>query len=128
MLTMQIELIKQLFRKAFTNPFPVKRAPASTVKLLEDVKSGKKSLNPPVPVPEDFRGEIAYDRDKCIGCQLCTKVCPADAVVFQPKTRKIRYYPFRCTFCGECVKICPVNALSFTKEFLLASEKKTSIG
>ena len=120
---MQKELIKQLFKKAFTNKFPVKHTPGSVNKLLEDVGKGKKKINPPVEVPEDYRGKIAYDRDKCIGCQMCTKVCPAAAVVFKPKTKKIKYYHFRCTFCGECVKICPVKCLSFTKDFLLADYK-----
>lgn len=124
MLTMQKELFKQLFRKAFTNKFPVKHAPKSVNALLKDVKSGKKKLNPPIPTPEGFRGKIKYDKKKCIGCQLCVKVCPANAVVFNPKERKISYHLFRCTFCGECVNVCPVKCLTFTDEFLLADYKK----
>ncbi len=121
---MQFELLKQLFRKAFTNQFPAKHAPKSVNALLKDVKRGKVKLNPPVHLPKGFRGKIAYDRKKCIGCQLCVKVCPANAVVFDPKTRKIKYYPSRCTFCGECVNVCPVKCLTFTDEFLLADYKK----
>jgi formate hydrogenlyase subunit 6/NADH:ubiquinone oxidoreductase subunit I len=124
MLTMQLELLKQLFRRAFTNQFPAKHAPKSVNALLKDVKSGKAKLNPPVKTPEGFRGKIAYDRKKCIGCQMCVRVCPANAVVFDPKERKITYHLFRCTFCGECVKVCPVKCLKFTNEFLLADYKK----
>ncbi|UCD03017.1 MAG: 4Fe-4S binding protein [Candidatus Aenigmatarchaeota archaeon] len=124
MLTMQIVLLKQLFKRAFTNKFPVKHAPDSVTKLLGEVEKGEKELNPPVPVEKDYRGKIMYHRDRCIGCQLCTKVCPAEAVVFQPSTKKITYHVFRCTFCGECVKICPVRALEFTPEFLLADYKR----
>jgi formate hydrogenlyase subunit 6/NADH:ubiquinone oxidoreductase subunit I len=124
MLAMQFEVLKQLFRRAFTNQFPAKHAPKSVNALLSDVKSGKAELNPPVPTPEGFRGKLKYDRDKCIGCQMCVRVCPANAVVFDPKARKIKYYPFRCTFCGECVDICPVKCLSFTDEFLYADYKK----
>ncbi|MBN1896242.1 MAG: 4Fe-4S binding protein [Candidatus Aenigmarchaeota archaeon] len=124
MFTMQKELFRQLFKRAFTNQFPVKHAPKSVAKLLEDVGKGKKKINPPVPVPDDFRGKLAYDKDKCIGCQMCTRVCPSKALVFDTKTRKVKYYLSRCTFCGECVSICPVKCLSFTKEFLLADYRK----
>jgi len=51
-------------------------------------------------------------------------VCPANAVVFQEREKKIKYHLFRCTFCGQCVDVCPVNALEFTDEFLLADYKK----
>jgi len=124
MLTMQKELLKQLFRKAFTNRFPSKHAPKSASEFLKKVKSGKLKTNPPVPVPEGFRGRIKYIREKCIGCRLCTQLCPANAVVFQEKEKKIRYHLFRCTFCGECVEVCPVKALEFTKDFLLADYGK----
>ncbi len=124
MITMQKELFRQLFKRAFTNQFPAKHAPKSVNALLEAVGKGKAKLNPPVPVPENFRGKIAYDKNKCIGCQLCVKVCPANAVVFKPKEKKISYHTFRCTFCGECVNVCPVKCLTFTDEFLLADYKK----
>jgi NAD(P)H-quinone oxidoreductase subunit I len=119
MLTMQLELLKQLFRKAFTNPFPAKRAPKSVLNFLKDVGTGKVELNPPVKTPEGFRGRLKYHEDKCIGCGLCTQVCPAAAVVMRRNERKIDYHLFRCTFCGECVKICPVKALEFSRPFSL---------
>jgi formate hydrogenlyase subunit 6/NADH:ubiquinone oxidoreductase subunit I len=120
MLTMQKELFKQLFRKAFTNTFPAKHIPRSVTQFLKKAESGKVKANPPVPVPPGFRGRIEYYRDRCIGCRLCVRVCPADAVVFLEKEKKIRYHLFRCTFCGQCVDVCPVKALLFTDEFLLA--------
>ena len=124
MFTMPKELLKQLFKKPFTNLFPAKHAPKSVLKLLKKVEEGKAKLNPTVPVPDKFRGKLAYYKDKCIGCKLCIKVCPAAAVVFIEKERKIRYYPTRCTFCAQCVEVCPVNALESTKEFLLSDYKR----
>ncbi len=124
MLTMQKELLKQLFMKAFTNTFPARRIPRSVTRFLRMAESGKVKPNPPVPVPPGFRGRIEYKRDKCIGCGMCVKVCPADAVVFLEKEKKIKYHLFRCTFCGQCVDVCPVKALVFTDEFLLADYKK----
>jgi len=124
MLAMLRTLFSQMLRKPFTNLFPLKYAPKSVNDFLRDVDNGRKKMNPPVPVPPGFRGKIKYYRDRCIGCRLCTKVCPANAVVFQERDKKIRYHFFRCTFCGECVKACPVKALEFTDEFLSAAYGK----
>jgi len=56
------ELFKQLFKKPFTNLFPLKHAPKSVLALLKKVKEGKVKLNDPVPVPKGFRGAIVYDK------------------------------------------------------------------
>lgn len=118
------ELLKQLFKKPFTNKFPAKYAPPSTKEFLEAVKKGKIKIVPPVETPPGFRGKINYDREKCIGCQLCVKVCPSQAIEFKPEEKKIRIYISRCTFCAQCTDVCPVNALSMSDEFLLANEDK----
>ena len=83
-------------------------------------------VTPPVPVPPRFRGKIAYDREKCIGCQLCVKICPAKAIEFIPDEKKVRIFVSRCCFCSQCNEICPVNCLSMTGEFLLSSYDKYS--
>lgn len=113
-------LIKQLLSKPATNPFPARYMPRSVTGLLNKVAAGKASIHPPVPAPKDLRGKLAYDREKCIGCQLCIRVCPASVIQFLPETKKIRMYVARCTFCAQCVDACPVNALATTPEFLLA--------
>lgn len=124
MINMQLELIKQLFRRTFTNRFPAKHIPRSVSGFLKDVERGERKMNPPVPVPPGFRGRINYIKKKCIGCRLCVKVCPADAVVFIEKEKKIRYHLFRCAFCEQCVEVCPTKALETTNEFLLADYEK----
>lgn len=120
------ELMKQLFKKPFTNLFPAKYAPSSPSKFVEAVKKGEVKINPPVETPPGFRGKITYDRDKCIGCQLCTKVCPTDAIEFIPEKKKIRIYVNRCTFCAQCTEICPVQCLHMSDEFLLANTDRFS--
>ncbi len=124
MIEMPKELFKQLFKKPFTNLFPLKHAPKSVLALLKKVKEGKVKLNDPVPVPKGFRGAIVYDKKKCIGCKLCIKVCPTEAFDYLEKERKVKYHVSRCCFCAQCVDVCPVNALGSSKEFLLADYKK----
>ncbi len=113
-------LIKQLLSKPATNPFPARYMPKSVTGLLAKVAAGKAAIHPPVPVPEDLRGKIAYDREKCIGCQLCIRVCPANVIEFLPEDKKIRMYVARCTFCAHCVDACPVDALATTPNLFLA--------
>ena len=87
---MMIELFRRVHRKPFTNPFPVKHLPENLSEALEAAARGEITLNPPVPVPERFRGRIAYDRKACIGCKLCMKVCPANAIEYLPEEKKVR--------------------------------------
>jgi len=79
-----------------------------------------------VPVPPKFRGKIAYDREKCIGCQLCIRVCPAKVIEFLPEEKKIRMHVARCTFCAQCVDACPVDALAASPDFLLSATDRRS--
>ena len=110
----------QMFKKPWTNKFPAKYAPSNTTKFLENVQAGKAKIIPPVETPPGFRGKIQYDKEKCIGCQLCLKVCPSEAIEFKPEEKKIKIYLARCTFCSQCNDICPTNCLSMSNEFLLA--------
>jgi len=75
----------------------------------------------PVPVPEDFRGMITYDVDKCVGCRMCYNVCPAGVFVCLPEIKKVALWTARCVYCGQCVDVCPTGALKLSRDFLLAS-------
>lgn len=123
-LPMLSELIQQLFRKPATNAFPARYLPPSVTQFLNSVAQGEAAINPPVPVPPKFRGKIAYDRESCIGCSLCLRVCPAHAIEFLPETKRIRIYVAQCIFCSQCNDICPKGSLHMTPEFLLATENR----
>jgi len=124
MFDMAKELARQLFRKPATNAFPTKHAPGNVTKLLERVKKGEAKINPPIETPPGFRGRLSYDREKCIMCKQCIRVCPAGALEVDEKNNRIKHFVSRCVFCGQCVDICPTKALSQTSEFLLSSYDK----
>ena len=52
---------------------------------------------------------ITIEKEKCIGCGLCVKDCPAGKLKLEEK--KAVYTP-ECIECGHCVAICPQAAVS----------------
>lgn len=119
-------VFSQMFKKPWTNKFPAKYIPKNVTKYLKDVEEGKAKINPPIETPENFRGKIKYDKEKCIGCKLCIKVCPSGTIEFKPDEKKVKFYLARCTFCSQCTDVCPVNCISMSDEFLLCDTDKYS--
>ena len=97
------------------------------------------------PFPR-FKGRHVLDRhpdglEKCIGCELCAGVCPADAIYvvgaenkpgarFSPGERYAQIYQInylRCIFCGLCVEACPTEALLMTTEYELAGASREEL-
>ena len=74
-------------------------------------------------MPDKFRGKLKFTPEKCIGCMLCVKDCPAKAI----EIKKIGEKQFemdidlgKCIYCGQCVDSCPKKAIEMTPEFELA--------
>ena len=73
-------------------------------------------------LPENYRGMLKLNNELCIGCGLCSQICPAGALSLKlfeyEQTKQIRRHPEvdykRCIFCGFCVDICPSKALELT--------------
>jgi formate hydrogenlyase subunit 6/NADH:ubiquinone oxidoreductase subunit I len=80
--------------------------------------------------PEHFRGKLIWDPEKCTGCQLCIKDCPANAIellVLDKVNKKfvMRYNIDRCTFCAQCVINCRFDCIQMSEEqWELASTTK----
>jgi NAD(P)H-quinone oxidoreductase subunit I len=117
-------LLKQLFSSPATNKFPAKYAPESATAFLDKVAKDSSLLIPPIAVPDRFRGKIAYNRETCIGCKLCIRICPTKAIEFIPEEKKVKIFISRCCFCAQCNEVCPTNSLSMTAEFLLSNYDK----
>ena len=51
------------------------------------------------------------DAEKCIGCTLCAKNCPSDAIMGKLKTPHY-IIPDKCIGCGQCFEVCRFNAVT----------------
>jgi formate hydrogenlyase subunit 6/NADH:ubiquinone oxidoreductase subunit I len=102
------DVFHSLFRRSATRQYPFERKEA----------------------PERLRGKLYWDPEKCTGCLLCVKDCPAQAIeVFMvDKANKrfaMRYHLDRCTFCEQCVVSCRQGALEMSNdEWELADTSK----
>ena len=56
------------------------------------------------PESQNIQKEMLYDRDKCVLCGTCVKVCPKKAIKIENGV--LTTDMSKCDFCGECVTYC----------------------
>ena len=54
---------------------------------------------------------LAYDEDACVGCGLCTVVCPHGVFALNGKKAEVVDRD-ACMECGACTTNCPTQAIS----------------
>lgn len=94
--------------------------------VLQSLFKKPATLNYPADksgMPKGFRGKITFDPSKCIGCKMCMRDCPADAITINKVDEKRYEAVFdlrRCIYCAQCVDSCLKKALAASAEFELA--------
>lgn len=70
--------------------------------------------------------KVEIDKQKCVGCGLCAKVCAAHNI------RLVEYKAETiiadCMFCGQCTAVCPRRAIEIDGYTTEQVEKKTDVG
>lgn len=75
-------------------------------------------------LPEGYRGAIVIDPEKCTGCGLCVRDCPAGALKLEKKSRdefKLIHYPARCAYCSQCENSCVKGAIGHSNALVGAT-------
>jgi len=101
------EVLRHLFKKPATVQYPFQK----------------------LQVPKRYRGTPVMDPPLCIGCQMCVRDCPSEAIEInkesettdaEGKTKKsfsMTLYLDRCTHCAQCEEVCPKKAIHLDETF-----------
>ncbi len=57
------------------------------------------------PETQRYERELQYDKEKCVGCGACAKVCPRGAITMVENKPVLDRE--LCTLCGKCELYCP---------------------
>lgn len=116
--------LKEYEVSATKRPVILERADAIANKIADDIKD-KMEIQPSKYCSmseklhtgifniffKDTHKKFALD-DNCVGCGVCSKVCPVDNISIKNKQPK---WNANCESCHACVHWCPKNAISLGK-------------
>ena len=93
------DIVRSLFRRPATRRYPFER----------------------IATPQRLRGALRWNPERCTGCCMCTRDCPANAIelITLDKANKrfvLRYHMDRCTFCAQCVQTCRFSCLEMSND------------
>ena len=69
---------------------------------------------------------IKIDIDRCIGCGMCVRACPADSIRIENKKAAMKPAGGRinseaglsqCMGCGDCMALCPAGAIMLDRPY-----------
>jgi NADH-quinone oxidoreductase subunit I len=79
--------------------------------------------------------------ERCVGCELCAIVCPAQAIYVKAAQNKpddlhshgeryaedFQINMLRCIYCGYCEEACPTGAIILSNEYELSGYTRESL-
>jgi len=71
-------------------------------------------------VADRFRGSVRIKAQNCVGCSLCVRDCPAQALEMEKESKnsfRLIHYRDRCTYCGQCELSCRFDAIFLDSEY-----------
>jgi formate hydrogenlyase subunit 6/NADH:ubiquinone oxidoreductase subunit I len=101
--------------------------------VLRTLRNGPSTVSfpfGPLELPKSFRGRVEIDADRCRGCSLCVRDCPAFALELHRESRdvfQLIYYPERCAYCGQCELSCNFGAIRLSNTFTQATTDPSSL-
>jgi formate hydrogenlyase subunit 6/NADH:ubiquinone oxidoreductase subunit I len=105
---MLAEVLRSAIKKPATTKYPAKK----------------------LEMADRFRGKLVFYPEKCIGCKLCMRDCPSNAITITktPDNKFEAEIDFsKCLYCAQCVDTCPKKALASTKDVELAQLDKKKL-
>jgi formate hydrogenlyase subunit 6/NADH:ubiquinone oxidoreductase subunit I len=102
------QVLSSIFKKAATTRYPYNRDDS----------------------PKNYRVKIKFHPEKCIGCKLCMRDCPSNAIEITDLGEKHYQAEFRldkCIYCSQCALSCNKDALEASCDFELAQLDKKKL-